>query len=148
MHLLDILSSHQQCTHDILDVQVIEGQAAVYRCKATLDFLEDSHPTHPATATTAAEYELMQQVGVELLGKENVILQPPVMGVEDFAFFLQKVPGAFFFIGAGDKAAGDDALPSLHSPHFTIDEAVLPHGATLLAVVAQRGLQDQAALFH
>lgn len=123
---------------------MIEAQAAVYRCNATVDFLEDSHPLYPATASTDAEYELMHQVGVELLGNENVILQPPIMGAEDFAFFLQKVPGAFFFIGARDKAAGD-ALSLPHSPHFTIDEEVMPYGAALLAAVAHRCLQHQAS---
>ena len=53
---------------------------------------------------------------------------------EDFAYFLQKVPGAFILIGAGNAERGITAPH--HSPTFDIDESVLPRGAELLARLA------------
>lgn len=56
---------------------------------------------------------------------------PPSMGGEDFAYYLQKVPGAFAFLGAGD---GTSATASgFHHPCYNIDEAAMPWGAALLA---------------
>lgn len=120
-------------------MQVAEGQAAVYRCQATVDFMEEEHPFYPVTASTDAEYKLMRGVAVELLGAMNVVAQQPVMGAEDFSFFLQKIPGAFMMVGAKDTKL--DAVVSPHSPSFRISEEVLPYGAALLAAVAEKYLK-------
>ncbi|MBW7906091.1 MAG: amidohydrolase [Phycisphaerae bacterium] len=56
----------------------------------------------------------------------------PQGGGEDFAYYCQKAPGAFAFLGA--RVAGD-AYPH-HHPRFDVDEAALPLGAALLAAYA------------
>jgi len=61
----------------------------------------------------------------------------PLMGGEDFAYFLQKVPGAFLRLGSCKDAR--TAFP-WHHPRFNIDEEVLPKGAILLAELAARYL--------
>jgi amidohydrolase len=53
------------------------------------------------------------------------------MGSEDMAFFMEKVPGCFFFVGSANHARGLDAAH--HHPRFDIDEAALPHAAALMA---------------
>ena len=45
------------------------------------------------------------------------------MGAEDFAYFLEKVPGAFIWLGVGEDVSG------LHTPTFAFDEEILPRGA-------------------
>ena len=40
------------------------------------------------------------------LGRERVMEVPPIMGGEDFAYYLEHVPGAFFFTGAGNEEIG------------------------------------------
>lgn len=54
----------------------------------------------------------------------------PMMGGEDFAFFLEKIPGCFAFLGAGDGSPG---MPGqcLHHPCFDIREEALSWGAAL-----------------
>lgn len=59
------------------------------------------------------------------LGMETAAL-PVSMGGEDFAYYLQKIPGSFLNIGTGGKHP-------LHHPGFTTDPAVLPQAARLLA---------------
>lgn len=123
------------------DLQVAEGQAAVYRCEATVDFLQDQMPFYPVTVSTDAEYSLMREVGVKLLGEKNVATMQPMMGAEDFAFFLEQIPGAYMMIGSEDP---NRASAGAHSSKFWINEDVLPHGAALLAAVAEKHLQNSA----
>jgi len=55
-------------------------------------------------------------------GKENVMLINAVTGAEDFAFFQQKIPGFFFFVGAMMPNRDPNVVPSHHTPDFMIDE--------------------------
>jgi amidohydrolase len=75
--------------------------------------------------------QLVQRVGTDLLGPENVAsITRPSMGSEDFAAYLEHVPGAMFRLGA----AGDDSpWPGLHTPLFDVDERCLAVGAKILA---------------
>jgi amidohydrolase len=75
--------------------------------------------------------QLVTEVATDLLGGENVALLPrPSMGSEDFAVYLEKVPGVMFRLGA----AGDDGTwTGLHTPTFDVDERCLTVGAKILA---------------
>lgn len=64
------------------------------------------------------------------------------MGGEDMAYFLQRVPGCFYFLGAANQARGMTA-PN-HSPFFDVDEAVLPLGVESLVRVAERYFAGRA----
>lgn len=56
------------------------------------------------------------------------------MGAEDFAFYLQEIPGAFFFIGSNNPEK--NLAYAHHHPKFDFDEAALPRGAALMAAAA------------
>jgi metal-dependent amidase/aminoacylase/carboxypeptidase family protein len=60
------------------------------------------------------------------------------MGGEDFAYFLEKVPGAFIWLGVGEDISG------LHTPQFAFDEEILPQGSALLAALALEACQHAA----
>ncbi|MCL4673993.1 MAG: amidohydrolase [Sphingomonadaceae bacterium] len=68
-------------------------------------------------------------------------LPAPIMGAEDFAYVLEKVPGAMFFLGVARE--GDDwrQCCSIHSPRMHVDEAALPSGTAVLAGCALRFLE-------
>lgn len=55
-------------------------------------------------------------------GAENVIRINAVTGAEDFAFYQQKVPGFFFFVGARPPDMDPEKVPAHHTPDFMIDE--------------------------
>jgi hippurate hydrolase len=55
------------------------------------------------------------------------------MGGEDFAFMLQKKPGAYLFIGNGPADGGR----VLHSPHYDFNDALLPIGASYWAKLVE-----------
>ena len=77
---------------------------------------------------------LVKKVAGDLLG-EDKINQPELdMGAEDFAFFLQKAPGAMFMLGC--RVEGDTRRH--HDPRFDIDEDCFPIGAAILTEAALR----------
>jgi len=57
------------------------------------------------------------------LGDDAIMDVEPIMGGEDFSAYLEKAPGAFFWVGAGRE----DGVPH-HHPRFTIDEAAFRSG--------------------
>jgi amidohydrolase len=56
-------------------------------------------------------------------GETNVVRINAVTGAEDFAYFQQKVPGFFFFVGACPPNVDPAKAPSHHTPDFMMDEA-------------------------
>ena len=88
---------------------------------------------YPVLVNWESETELAKKSAEKLFGKKSVTTLTPVMSAEDFAFFLQKVPGTFWWIGTGNKRIG--ATASIHSSKFKIDEEALINGAALLAYV-------------
>lgn len=58
----------------------------------------------------------------------------PLMGSEDFAFYQERIPGYFYFLGMENKTIA--SLDSAHSPFFQVNEDILPYGAALQASLA------------
>ena len=110
--------------------EVIEGSARAHGCRAGLEI----RPGYPVVVNDAEAVERVRRAGAATLGAANVVESPPLAASEDFAYFLQRVPGAFFLLGAGNPERGMDAPH--HSPRFDFDESVLPKGAEILARLA------------
>ncbi|KAF5750556.1 Iaa-amino acid hydrolase 4 [Tripterygium wilfordii] len=122
--------------------EVIEMQAIVNRCTATVDFFEHKRRPYPATVNDEAMYKHAKGVGEKLLGQSNVLFLPQIMALEDFSFYSQKIAAAFYMIGT--KNESHKSVLSLHSNYLVIDEEVLPIGAALRAAVAMHYLDDHA----
>lgn len=74
--------------------------------------------------------DIVKENGKELLGDSGIYVKTLAnMGVEDFAYFVEKVPGAFFNLGVGNKKKGITA--PLHNDKFDIDEDSLKIGVAL-----------------
>jgi amidohydrolase len=75
------------------------------------------------------------------LGTDHVIEVEPIMAAEDFAYFQQRVPGVYFFLGVANRAEG--WTDYVHTPTFRPDEAAIVVGvkaaATLLADFTSQG---------
>ncbi|KAJ9709086.1 hypothetical protein PVL29_000859 [Vitis rotundifolia] len=120
--------------------EVIKAQAAVNRCSAEIDFSGMELPTIPPTINDGRIYEHARKVSSEMVGEENTKISPVCMGSEDFAFYLEKVPGSFLFLGMRNEKAGSTYPP--HSPYYVLDEEVLPIGAAIHAAFALSYLSD------
>lgn len=69
-------------------------------------------------------------------GPERLTEILPVLGAEDFAFYQQKVPGLFFYVGVRPKGiSAAEAAPN-HSPYFFVDESGLGLGVRALSGLA------------
>lgn len=112
--------------------QVITKQASVQRCNATVIFYENS--IYPANSNNKELHERFRKVAGDMLGPENVKEMQPIMGAEDFAFFAERVPGLFFFLGFQNETEGP--IHSGHSPYYRLNEDIFPYGAALHASLA------------
>ncbi|QIN84886.1 amidohydrolase [Rubrobacter tropicus] len=105
------------------------GVSRGMRGDATLDY----RFSYPVTRNDAGVSANALKVAVGLFGEDSVLELPnPSMGAEDFAYFLQRIPGAFVWLGVGEDVSG------LHTPQFAFDEKILPRGSALLTALALR----------
>jgi len=88
---------------------------------------------YDAVINHAIGVQRLAQAAVGILDNENIITNcaPQAWG-EDFTYYLQHRPGAFFFLGSGN----DEINQPLHSPLFDIDEKCLEIGAKIMAQIA------------
>ncbi|KAG5558940.1 hypothetical protein RHGRI_008776 [Rhododendron griersonianum] len=120
--------------------EVIEGQAAVHRCIAHIEMDREDHPPYPACVNDEGLHQHVKRTGGLVLGPENVKVCDKVMAGEDFAFYQELIPGVMFSIGIRNEKVG--SVHSPHSPHFFLDEDVLPIGAALHAALAETYIND------
>jgi hippurate hydrolase len=97
---------------------------------------------YPPTINSGQETELAATAAASLVGDDHVKRDLlPSMAAEDFAWFLEKKPGAYIWIGNGSD--GDGGM--LHSPHYDFNDTILPLGASYWVRLAESILSKDAA---
>lgn len=110
--------------------EIVAGQAASFGVEAVLRYEEG----FPATVNAPKQTEFAVEVAREVAAEGRVVDDATrEMGAEDFAYFLEKTPGSYLFVGNGDTAG-------LHQPDFDFDDATAPFGASFFARIAERAL--------
>ena len=85
--------------------------------------------------------DLLKRAALEVLGPEGLVdLIDPVMGGEDFARYLQIVPGAFFRLGICNEEKGT-CVPQ-HNTRFDVDDDALAIGMKILCLAAVEALDE------
>jgi amidohydrolase len=120
------------------------GERAVQVCRGIaqahgLDIEVTYEPEYPATVNDAGAYDFVAGTIRDVFGEERFTeMADPITGSEDFSRVLERVPGAYLFLGAcpTDPATA----PDNHSPRARFDDSVLGDGAALLAELAVRRL--------
>ncbi|MEM8944428.1 MAG: amidohydrolase [Planctomycetota bacterium] len=94
--------------------------------------IDVEYPTNIPSVYNDAELSgLVWRQAEAVLGTDNVkLIARPSMGSEDFACYLQHIPGVMFRLGS---AADLSATTALHTPKFDIDESALEIGVKVLA---------------
>jgi amidohydrolase len=100
-----------------------QTMGADYALELTLGF--------PAVINNPEISRLLAEASQEVLGADSVEEMQPTLVAEDFSFYLQKVPGAYFFLGAGNEKKG--VVFPHHHPKFDIDELCLQNGIGVMA---------------
>lgn len=118
--------------------QLAVGIAAAHGMEARVTIT----PGFPVTICDARAVDFGEAVSRELFGETAFKrLEAPIMGAEDFAYVLEKVPGAMFFLGVSHAGEDWTQCCGIHSPRMMLDEAALPQGSALLAGLAERFLE-------
>ena len=115
--------------------EIVNGTAAMLG--ATVSIRYDRG--YPAVINSEREAAIAWEAAVAAVGAEQVERMKPTMGGEDFSYYLQQVPGAFIFVGAGNPEKGA-AYPH-HHPRFDIDEQAMLISAEVLGRTALRYMQ-------
>jgi amidohydrolase len=89
---------------------------------------------YPATVNTPEWSDLVRSSAEKVLGEGSVPTVSPSLGGEDFSRFLQRYPGAFYWLGT--SALDPEPQYPLHDPRFTLNEDALPKGVNLLVQLA------------
>jgi len=116
--------------------EICAGIAATYGAQVKIRY----ERRYPPTVNAARETEICASVLERMVGPENVVRVPPVMGSEDFAFMLQAKAGCYVFVGNGSGEGGC----MLHNPHYDFNDEVLPIGASYWANLVEHILAKHA----
>ncbi|KJZ20264.1 M20 aminoacylase family protein [Loktanella sp. S4079] len=106
--------------------EIVPGIAATYGVSAELSYEVGYPATVNDAEKTAFAVEVAREISAEV--KDDVGRE---MGAEDFAYMLEKRPGAYLFIGNGDTAG-------LHHPLYDFDDSVSPVGASYFARLVEK----------
>ena len=116
--------------------ETAQGIAAAFGAQANVNYRRLSAPLINDETLSA----LMRDAAAQVVGAANVHHGLRTMGGEDMAYFLERVPGCFAFVGSAPQ--NGSASPH-HSPTFDIDEESLVIGAELMSRVAVRYLEPR-----
>jgi amidohydrolase len=103
---------------------------------------------YPAVLNHSGVVSGIVAAGSTVLGKAAVEIMRPAMAAEDFAYYLQQIPGALMFIGAGNTERG--IIYPHHHPRFDIDEQALAYGVETMvtAVIQLLGEASDAPIYN
>lgn len=115
--------------------RILKGICETYRCTYEMTY---DHG-YPSVVNDDSMCDLVFAAATETLGAENTHrIANPSMGGEDFSYFAEKVPAAFFSLGAGNKDKGCD-FPG-HHPRYNFDEEAIPVGMAVLTAATLKYL--------
>ena len=110
--------------------RVAAGVAAAHGAEVDVDLITG----YPVTVNHADGAARVLRIASELLGADHVHeMATPIMGSEDFSYVLQRVPGAFAFLGT--RPDSGPAHPN-HSNRMIVNESALPAGIAMHVAVA------------
>ena len=127
-------STNTKTRNDMLEKikHAAQGACSVNNCSVNIEI----RPGYPSTindkkSAIFASSVFENSFGINSLNKE----EKPTMTSEDFSYMLQEKPGAYIWLGAGEKSE------KLHSAHYDFNDELLPIGAEYWASLAEKTLE-------
>ncbi len=114
--------------------ELSRGIAGAMRAEIDIDYRYG----YPVTVNNPEMTALVRDVAQGVVGDDNVLEAPMHMGAEDFSYFLERVPGCFYFVGSRNPEKG--LIWGHHHPRFDIDEDAMAVGIETMTRVALRYL--------
>ncbi|HZZ42203.1 MAG TPA: M20 family metallopeptidase [Tepidisphaeraceae bacterium] len=101
----------------------MRGVALANNCDLNFRWVEG----YPSTINDPGMYDYVAKIAKQTFGPTHFLpVAKPSMGGEDFAYYLQQVPGCFFLIGV--EPHDRDSYPALHNDHYDFTDAALATG--------------------
>jgi amidohydrolase len=118
--------------------RIAERTAEAFGARAEIEIREG----YPAMINDATAAAFVERVARDVVGDSSVETgEPPSLGGEDFAYYAQRVPCAFWRLGVRDPTAAD--MPGLHHPQYDFNDAALPFGIRMHCEIARRFLNGE-----
>lgn len=108
---------------------IVKGITSSFGATYTLKYEEGAPVTFNDPALAKASLASLQAVA----GAASVLAPPAQMGAEDFAYFQQRIPGFYFFLGVANPAKNITAM--IHTEYFDLDEDAMLLGMRAMATL-------------
>ena len=115
--------------------KLVDSVASAYGAEAEVTYRRGVPPTINETTSV----EIMREAVTRALGQEAVATTPQSLGGEDFAWYLEHVPGALARLGT-HAPHGDGPMLDLHRGTFDVDESVIGVGTRFMVTTALTAL--------
>jgi len=126
---------------ELLEKRITElahAQAQSYGVRAHVDYKRG----YPVLVNHQRETDFARDVAEELVGASRVTRQGRALtGSEDFAFFLEQVPGCYLLIGNGDAASGGHGACMVHNPGYDFNDQNIAIGSAYWSLLVERFLR-------
>jgi amidohydrolase len=118
--------------------ELIDSVASAYGVYAELNYQRNV----PPTVNDAMSSAMFSAAAEQTLGPEAAVPAPQSLGGEDFAWYLESVPGAYARLGT--RTPGSIQELDIHRPTFDVDERAISVGARVMAATALNALWDDS----
>jgi amidohydrolase len=115
---------------------LLESVAAAYGVVPEISYQRNVPPTVNEAVSTA----MIEAAAERVLGPDAIVEAPQSLGGEDFAWYLDSIPGALARLGT--RAPGSAADFDIHQAIFDVDERAIGHGVRVMAATALTALKD------
>ena len=119
---------------------LIDSVASAYGVQAEVNYQRYVPPTVNDQASTA----MISAAALGVLGAGQVVQTPQSLGGEDFAWYLESIPGALARLGT--RVPGTVVSHDIHQPTFDVDERAIGVGVRVMAATAINALWDDGAI--
>jgi amidohydrolase len=109
---------------------LVDSVAAAYGVVAELSYVRNVPPTVNEAISTA----MVEAAADRVLGADSVVATPQSLGGEDFAWYLESIPGALSRLGTRKPGSGQDF--DIHHPEFDVDERAIGVGVRVMVATA------------
>ncbi len=116
--------------------RIISGITSAFNANFNLEYIYG----YPILVNDPWVTDFMKNVGSGVVGENNVVQAKQTMGGEDFAYYLEKVPGTFMVLGTYNEKLG--YVHGVHTSRFNVNEKILLIGSTIFAEGAVQLLKN------
>lgn len=138
VEMLGTVRTMEKKTRDTIEERlkrIIFGVTSAFNASFHLNYIYG----YPILVNDEGVTNFMKGVASKILGEENVVQAKQTMGGEDFAYYLEKVPGTFMLLGTYSEKLG--YVQGVHTSRFNLNEKILPVGSAIFAEGALELLQ-------